>query len=101
MAHGWAAVAASAMSRYIVGLQPGRPNWSMVRIAPQPSGLRQAEAYVSTPNGRVRVAWTDNDAEFDLTVEIPDGLEYELILPYSGEMRVADRKGVLRRIVIK
>jgi len=66
----------------VAGLAPLEPGFRRLRVAPRPGGgLTRASRELETPYGRVAVAWTLRDDVFDLSVEVPTGVEAEIVLP--------------------
>jgi alpha-L-rhamnosidase len=53
--HAWGAAPANIIPRFIVGVQPAKPGFEEVLVAPQPGRLQTVEAKVPTPNGPVFV----------------------------------------------
>ena len=71
------------MHRVVAGLAPAEPGYRRLRIAPQPPrrGLTEASARLRTPYGDASSAWTLEDGDVRLTVEIPVGATAEVVLP--------------------
>ncbi|AHF92464.1 alpha-L-rhamnosidase [Opitutaceae bacterium TAV5] len=99
--HGWSAAPTYFLSAYVLGVQPAKPGYEVVRIAPQPGGLGRARGRVPTPRGVVEVSWQFTGAEdrtggsagaaakirpgkrerFELRVTLPAGVPAEIELP--------------------
>lgn len=83
--HAWAATPTFDLSSEVLGVTPGTPGFGRVRIAPQPADLAWAEGCFPTPHGDVRVTWQRADGRFELSVEVPEGTEAEVMLPESHD----------------
>ncbi len=58
------------------------PAYRKVLIQPQiPDGITRAKSFKDTPFGKLSVNWSLNNDTFELDVEIPVGVEAEVILP--------------------
>lgn len=76
------------------GISPETPGFGRVRIAPHPGGsLTYADAVVGTVHGRIRSGWKLEDGLFSLYVEIPDGVEAEILLPDGSACRQTTNRG--------
>ena len=70
--HAWGAAPANIIPRFVVGVQPARPGFAEVLIAPQPDRLDRFKAQVPTPHGPVSVELeTDNDGGRRLRLHTP------------------------------
>jgi hypothetical protein len=68
--HGWSSAPTWYLSAEVLGVQPSKPGWEEILVAPHPSGLAWARGKVPTPFGDVAVAWEKSD-RFMLTVTVP------------------------------
>ena len=68
---------------YVAGIRidPERPGYEHVVIAPVPGELEHAAATLRTVRGPIRSAWRRSDDEFELTVELPANVTGTVILP--------------------
>lgn len=68
---------------YVAGIRqaPGSVGWKKILIAPSPGTLAHAEAAFESPAGRVASRWRRAGGEFELTAEIPAGVEAQATLP--------------------
>ena len=68
---------------YVAGIrqQSGSAGWRKILIAPNPGPLKHAEASFDSPAGRVVSHWRRTERVFELTVEIPEGVEAIAVLP--------------------
>ena len=87
-AHPWCASPSFLIPGGVLGVAPLEPQWATFRVAPQPSGVRSISAYVPTPRGGVRVAysgdWTRGtvaNATLSLTVPARTGAYLCLAIP--------------------
>ena len=70
------------MHRVVGGLSPAEPGYRRVRIAPQPGGgLTWAATSLETPHGTVAVRWETSEEGLRVDVELPEGVEGDLVLP--------------------
>ncbi|AWI09329.1 family 78 glycoside hydrolase catalytic domain [Ereboglobus luteus] len=115
--HGWSAAPTYFLSAHVLGVQPARPGYATVRIAPQPGGLDWARGRVPTPRGVVEVFWKINRDKkraanaapaFELRATLPPGTPAEIEIPaevdpkarvkiFAGKIRNASA-GAARRV---
>ena len=71
---------------YVAGirLDPERPGYEHVIIAPTPGELDHAEATFESVRGPIRSAWRQDDGTFQLHVDIPANVTATVVLP-GGE----------------
>ncbi len=70
------------MHRVVGGISPAEPGYARVRIAPQPGGdLAWAATSLETPHGTVAVRWEIGDDGLQIDVDVPEGVEADLVLP--------------------
>ncbi|MGD9417714.1 MAG: alpha-L-rhamnosidase C-terminal domain-containing protein [Verrucomicrobiota bacterium JB025] len=81
--HAWGAAPANLLPRFILGAEPVTPGWKKIRIQPRTSGLDHARGTIPTPLGPVKIQWRKSAGSLDLTFELPDGMEAELVLPQT------------------
>jgi len=83
---------------YVAGIrqQPESVGWRKVLIAPQPVTLERAEASFDSPSGRIVSEWRRGSGEFELTVEIPVGVEAVAVLPDGTRHELAAGRTSLR-----
>ncbi|MBF9149778.1 alpha-L-rhamnosidase [Novosphingobium jiangmenense] len=74
--------------RRIAGIAPATPGFGRVRIAPIMSPvLGSGGATYQSVRGTIRTDWTARDGRFRLDVELPAGVEGEVILPGGRQAR--------------
>ncbi|MCU1528332.1 MAG: ramA [Frondihabitans sp.] len=70
------------MHQTITGIRPLTPGYAKALIAPRPGGgLTSAEGTLETRHGRVAVAWKIVSDDFILTIEVPNSIQAEVVLP--------------------
>ena len=66
----------------IGGIRPAEPGYSRVLIEPEPGpGIDWANCSLESRAGKISTSWKCHDGMFDLTVELPDGLPADVVLP--------------------
>ena len=83
LAHAWSTGATSALSEYVLGVQPSAPGYARYLIQPQTSGLTWASGTVPTPCGTIAVSWSKQHGSLRLTVQVPRGSAGTVILPQA------------------
>ena len=84
-AHGWSTGPTSALTFYLVGLQPTGPQGQTWQVAPQLSGLPSAQGSFETGLGTFAASWTfGNDTGFSLNVTTPQGTQGVVVLPVEA-----------------
>jgi alpha-L-rhamnosidase len=94
-AHGWSSGASSALSQYVLGIQPVEPGFGTWRVQPEPYGLNWAQGTVPTPYGPVASRWQvgPNSSSFKLTAAAPSGTSGTVAVPQLGAPRVIAEDG--------
>ncbi|MBB5353570.1 hypothetical protein HNR46_003831 [Haloferula luteola] len=87
--HAWGAAPANLLPRFILGVEPAEPGWSVVRMAPVPCGLNEAKGKVPTPRGPVEVHWKKTGTSYGLKFSLPEGMKARVLLPYRGSGKVS------------
>ena len=98
--HPWAASPASAIPRWLLGVQAASPGWTTLRVMPQLGRLTRASGIVPTPRGPVMLTVTQvlapgrtAPASMKLTVTLPWATPASVCLPLptcGGPTVVAD-----------
>ncbi|CAA0081212.1 Uncharacterised protein [Halioglobus japonicus] len=78
--HAWGAAPANLLPRYVLGVEPGAPGWTVARIRPITSNLAYARGKVPTPHGPVLVDW-ENGEQFTLELTLPKNVLAAIELP--------------------
>jgi len=92
--HGWAAIPLLWLHDTLLGVELAEPGGGRLRIAPRTGGLPFVQGHTITPKGHVWVSWQPQ--QWTVTVEIPDGVTAEVILPSAFEghrVRVSQSDG--------
>ncbi|TAQ89704.1 hypothetical protein B7494_g1991 [Chlorociboria aeruginascens] len=73
LAHGWSTGVASALTNYVLGVIPTAPGFDEWAVKPIPGDVTWASGVVPTPNGALRVDWTNDTTSgvFTLTISSP------------------------------
>lgn len=69
LCHGWSAVSLTFTGRYLLGVQPLEPGFSVCQIKIYPSHLDSAAGTVPTPFGSIEVKWRKH-SDNTLSVEV-------------------------------
>lgn len=76
------------MVRRLGGIAASSPAYRTVRFAPDIGGeVSRVDAHVDTPYGRVVCAWAREDAEAEITLDLPTGVTGSLALPAGWSVR--------------
>ncbi len=81
--HGWSSAPIYEFSAMVLGVCPTADGYRSVRIQPYADsyGLDWAKGTVPTPAGVIAVSWEKKNGQFIMTVEIPEGVPGEIVLP--------------------
>lgn len=79
--HAWGSVPIYEFMSEVLGVQPARPGFAAIRVAPQPGPLEWAEGDVITARGPVHVNWRLADGPFSIEVTAPPGVPLTVITP--------------------
>jgi alpha-L-rhamnosidase len=95
MAHGWAAGPTSALSEYVLGVQPVAPGYRTWLVQPQPGSLSWAEGQVPTPHGPITVKWGSQTSQGQFTIQVqpPAATTGTIDVPTSGKGAVITVSG--------
>ena len=77
--HAWGALMLYEFPRKALGITPLDPGYTRIQIKPIAIYLQTASGSVPTPHGAVTVAWTSDEAAFNLRIETP--VPAQVILP--------------------
>ena len=86
LSHGWSTTPTSALSGYVLGIQPVTAGYGTWSVQPHPGDLSWAEGQAPTPHGPVQVAWAgENGAnQFAMNVTAPSGTSGTIAVPIYG-----------------
>lgn len=65
------------------GITPTEAGYKAYRIAPQPTGVKEAEILVPTVKGNIKVSFKDDERTFQLQVNSPQGPRATICLPFQ------------------
>ena len=86
LAHGWSTTPTSALSGYVLGVQPTSPGYANWSVQPHPGDLTWAEGKAPTPHGDLQVSWAGQRGvgQFAMTVTAPSGTSGTIAVPTYG-----------------
>ncbi|MFC1408629.1 alpha-L-rhamnosidase C-terminal domain-containing protein [Streptacidiphilus sp. N1-12] len=86
LAHGWSTAPTSALSGYVLGIQPASPGYATWSVQPHPGDLAWAEGQAPTPHGAVKVSWAaqSGDGQFSMSLTAPAGTSGTVAVPTGG-----------------
>jgi alpha-L-rhamnosidase len=84
LSHGWSTTPVSALSGYVLGVQPATAGYATWAVQPHPGDLNWAQGRVPTPHGPLNVHWTASAGRFSLTVTAPGGTSGTIAVPVTG-----------------
>jgi hypothetical protein len=80
LAHGWATGPTSALTFYVLGLQPASAG-GHYELMPHPGGLRFAEGRLRIPQGALDASWRRDGAAFQIALVAPAGTSGRVGIP--------------------
>jgi alpha-L-rhamnosidase len=86
LSHGWASTPTSALSGYMLGIQPVTPGYATWLVQPEPGDLSWAEGQAPTPYGDLQVSWATESGvgEFTMQVTAPSGTTGTIAIPVGS-----------------
>lgn len=86
LAHGWSTAPTSALSGYVLGIQPTSPGYAAWSVQPHPGSLTWAEGQAPTPHGALQVSWAGQSGvgQFAMSVTAPSGTSGTVAVPTYG-----------------
>ena len=85
--HPWGSSPGFIIAWYLFGIRPLEPGWAALSIMPQVGDLEAGEYSMPTVRGRISVAFTNSNSEFQLHVELPPTKRALIAVPIVGDMR--------------
>jgi alpha-L-rhamnosidase len=87
LSHGWSTTPASALSGYVLGIQPTGPGYATWSVQPHPGDLTWAEGQAPTPHGAVQASWAGESGvnDFSMQVTAPAGTTGTIAVPTYGD----------------
>lgn len=92
--HAWGAAPANIIPRFLIGVQPLEPGFSVMQIKPQIAHLTYANAAIPTIRGAVRVSIQQNQTCYQLDVTIPGNTLAHVYLPAFSAAGIVNIDGV-------
>jgi len=86
LSHGWSSTPASALSGYMLGIQPVTPGYATWLVQPEPGDLSWAEGQAPTPYGDLQVSWAGESGvgQFSMQVTAPSGTSGTIAIPVGS-----------------
>jgi alpha-L-rhamnosidase len=86
LAHGWGTGATSALSGYVLGIQPATAGYATWLVQPHPGDLAWAEGQAPTPHGAIGVQYAGRAGvqQFSMQVTAPPGTTGTIAIPTYG-----------------
>lgn len=86
LAHGWSTTPVSALSGYVLGVQPDTAGYATWTVQPHPGDLSWVQGRVPTPHGALSVNWAEqgSSGRFSITVTAPAGTSGTIAVPTDG-----------------
>jgi len=78
LCHGWSAVPAYILPRYLLGAEPLAPGFRKFRVAPLTAAANSASGTIPTPHGDIGIEWRKNGEKYSGTLTVPAGCEVEI-----------------------
>jgi alpha-L-rhamnosidase len=102
-AHGWATGATSALSNFVLGVQPVDAGYRTWLVEPHTGDLSWVEGQVPTPHGLISVRWgqqtsASNKKLFSMEVTAPGSTSGTIAVPLEGLNAVVAVNGLSLRI---
>jgi hypothetical protein len=85
LAHAWATGPTTALTSYVLGLQPTAPGGRSFDFVPHPADLRFAQGRITTPRGRVDASWkVTGNGSYSARLTAPPGAVGRAGVPTFG-----------------
>jgi alpha-L-rhamnosidase len=86
LSHGWSTMPTSALSGYVLGVQPATAGYATWTVQPHPGSLAWAEGRVPTPHGNLGISWAGERGVglFSMNVTAPGGTTGTIAVPTYG-----------------
>lgn len=86
LSHGWSTTPVSALSGYVLGVQPASAGFAAWSVKPHPGDLAYAQGSVPTPHGAIGVDWAGESGvhQFSMEVNAPSGTTGTVAVPTYG-----------------
>jgi alpha-L-rhamnosidase len=93
LSHGWSTTPVSALSGYMLGVQPATAGYATWMVQPHPGNLTWAKGQVPTPHGSISVSWSQDarTGTFTMDVHAPSGTSGTVAVPVpAGDSVLVD-----------
>lgn len=97
LAHGWATGPTSALTFYVLGLQPASGG-GQYEFVPHPGGLRFAEGRLRIPQGALQASWRRDGGAFEMELVAPGGTSGRVGIPVPSSSTPVYVNGVRARV---
>jgi hypothetical protein len=87
LAHGWATGPTSALTFFVLGIEPGTGTGSW-RFAPHLGDLTFVEGRITLPQGPLNARWERSRGHLTLTADVPAGTSGRVVFPGAGPVYV-------------
>lgn len=84
LAHGWATGPTSALTYYVLGIDPTGVGGSTFRFAPHPADLSFAQGRLTTEYGAINASWKITHGTYSATLDSPRGTTGSAGVPTLG-----------------
>lgn len=80
--HAWSAHLISHLTEILGGITQLEARWQKIRFSPYlPTGEKTLSVTLPTPAGMIKAAWEKHGETAEYTLELPDGVTAEVVLP--------------------
>ncbi|MDB2385022.1 family 78 glycoside hydrolase catalytic domain [Polaribacter sp.] len=91
--HAWGATPANIISRYLWGITPKTPGYSVATINPQLSNLKKSTISVPTLRGKITGNYTiQENGTKKYTIEIPANMKAEFVVNTTSKVKLNNKK---------
>jgi alpha-L-rhamnosidase len=86
LSHPWGAAGLPGICEYILGVKPLKPQHEMIQVKPLEfeGELTGVMASLPTDRGDIAIDWKRHDAQYSLTLTLPDNMTARVYVPKSG-----------------
>jgi alpha-L-rhamnosidase len=81
LAHGWSSAPTSALTEYLLGVQPVGAGYRTWSVDPHPGDVAWARGQVPTAYGPITARWTRSTSSFAMEVDAPDATSGTITIP--------------------
>ncbi|WP_199271526.1 alpha-L-rhamnosidase C-terminal domain-containing protein [Cellulophaga sp. L1A9] len=90
--HAWGAAPANIIPRYLWGIQPKTPGYSLASIKPQLGGLKTSSVVVPTLRGQIKASYTLQENKIEkYVIEVPANMKAEFEVKTSSKIKVNNK----------